>query len=87
MEIFTSELVRMAIAVAVLSFPALLVAVAIGLVIAIFQAATQIQEQTLPQIGKIVAVGLLLVIGGGLLAVPLVEQARRLFTEFPAMVN
>lgn len=87
MEVFSTELVRMAIAVAVLSFPALLVAVTIGLVIAIFQAATQIQEQTLPQIGKIVAVGLLLVLGGGMLAVPLVEQARRLYSEFPAMVN
>lgn len=45
-----------------LSAPLLLVSVLIGLVIAIFQAATQIHEQTLTFVPKLVAIALILLI-------------------------
>ena len=47
-----------------LSAPMLVISIAIGLVIAIFQAATQIQEQTLTFVPKVLAIALLLIILG-----------------------
>lgn len=47
-----------------LSAPILIVSVAIGLVISIFQAATQIHEQTLTFVPKLVAIALILIILG-----------------------
>ncbi len=44
-----------------LAAPLLLVSLGIGLIIAIFQAATQINEQTLTFVPKIVGIGLMLV--------------------------
>ena len=43
-----------------LSLPMLLVSIVIGLVIAIFQAATQIHEQTLTFVPKVIAIALIL---------------------------
>jgi flagellar biosynthetic protein FliQ len=47
-----------------LSAPILIISVAIGLVISIFQAATQIHEQTLSFVPKLFAIALILVILG-----------------------
>ncbi|MGI5985130.1 MAG: flagellar biosynthesis protein FliQ [Clostridiales bacterium] len=47
-----------------LSAPLLIVSIVIGLVIAIFQAATQIHEQTMTFVPKIIAIALLLIILG-----------------------
>ena len=47
-----------------ISLPILLVGLLIGLVISVFQAVTQIQEQTLSFIPKIVALVVVLIIGG-----------------------
>ena len=47
-----------------LSAPLLIVSIVIGLIIAIFQAATQIHEQTLTFVPKIVAIGILLIVLG-----------------------
>ena len=47
-----------------MSLPILMVATIVGLIISIIQALTQIQEQTLPQVAKIVAVAALLLIAG-----------------------
>ncbi|MBQ6936106.1 MAG: flagellar biosynthetic protein FliQ [Clostridia bacterium] len=44
--------------------PMLLISVGIGLVIAIFQAATQIHEQTLSFAPKILVIGVMLIAGG-----------------------
>lgn len=73
--------------VAMLCLPPLLVAMAVGLVIAILQAATQIQDQTMPLTMKVIAVGLTLSIFGGSLTQPLVEHARRVFEDFPALTR
>lgn len=47
-----------------LSAPMLLISIVLGLVIAIFQAATQIHEQTMTFVPKVVAIALILVIMG-----------------------
>lgn len=44
--------------------PILLVSVGVGLIIAIFQAATQIHEQTLSFAPKILIIGVILIAGG-----------------------
>lgn len=47
-----------------LSAPLLLVSILVGLIISIFQAATQIHEQTLTFVPKIVAIAVLLIVLG-----------------------
>ena len=65
MESFEALLRETMMVVAVLSLPVLVVAAAIGMVLAIVQAATQVQEQTLTLLPKLLAVGLLVALGGG----------------------
>lgn len=67
--------------------PALLLAVSIGLLIAILQAATQIQDQTLPQTAKILAVMGLFAVSATALTGPLVAFATETFTQFPSVVR
>ena len=47
-----------------LAAPLLIISILIGLIIAIFQAATQIHEQTLTFVPKIIAIGFLLIMTG-----------------------
>jgi flagellar biosynthetic protein FliQ len=49
---------------ALLCFPVLIVATAIGTLVAVLQAATQVQEQTLTLLPKMLAVGLVLALCG-----------------------
>lgn len=59
------EIVRQALWITLkLSMPILIMSIAIGLVIAIFQAATQIHEQTVTFAPKLVAAIFLLVVSG-----------------------
>jgi type III secretion protein S len=69
--------------VLVLSMPPILVATAVGLIIAIVQAATQIQEQTLPQAVKLVAVMVTLLVMAGFLGTSLLTFGDRMFESFP----
>lgn len=60
-----SELLREAlVVVAVLAFPVLLAATLVGVVVAVFQAATSIQEQTLSALPKIITVLSMIVMFG-----------------------
>jgi flagellar biosynthetic protein FliQ len=49
---------------ALLTLPVLLVATVVGATVAIVQAATQVQEQTLTMLPKVLAVGAVLALGG-----------------------
>lgn len=51
--------------VLILSAPAVLAGMAVGFIISLFQAVTQIQEQTLTFVPKIIAVFIVLLISGG----------------------
>ena len=62
-----------------LSAPMLIISIAIGLVIAIFQAATQIHEQTLTFVPKVLAIGLLLIILGSWMMTLMDDLVQRLF--------
>lgn len=70
-----------------LALPPLLAALVAGLAVGILQAATQIQDQTLPQTVKLLVVVAVFGLLSPLLANPLLEQARQLFTEFPALTT
>lgn len=59
--------------------PMLLLSMAVGVLLAIFQAVTQIHEQTLSFILKMIVVILVLLIGGGWMMETLLDYARGLF--------
>ena len=67
--------------------PLLLVALIIGLVVSIFQAATQINEATLSFIPKLVGVFVALVIAGPWMLSVMLDYMRQVFTGIPNMVG
>jgi len=71
----------------VVSGPPLVSALVIGLSISVFQALTQVQEQTLGVLGRIVAVFLSLYVLGYWMLNQLLLLTRKLLTEFPAWVH
>ena len=62
-----------------LSMPMLLLGMAVGVLIAIFQAVTQIHEQTLGFILKLIMIIGVLMIGGGWMLETLQDYSRELF--------
>ncbi len=60
--------------------PMLILSMAVGVLIAIFQAVTQIHEQTISFILKLIVVILVLLIGGGWMMETLLEYTREIFT-------
>lgn len=70
-----------------ISAPLLLVALAVGLVIGIIQAATSINEMTLSFIPKIAALGITLAIVGGWQISTLVDYTREIFMRIPGLFN
>ena len=73
--------------VLLLSAPPVLSAALVGLVIALIQAATQIQEQTLQYALKFFAIVVTIFITASLLGGSLYQFADRVMTEFPALVK
>jgi len=73
--------------VALLAGPLLIAALAVGLLIGIFQAATQIQEMTLSFIPKLAALAIALVIGGPWMLRTIVEFTTEHFMQIPALVG
>lgn len=67
--------------------PLLLVALVIGLIVSIFQAATQINESTLSFIPKLVGIFLALVIAGPWMLSVLTDYMRQVFTGIPGMIG
>ena len=70
-----------------LGAPLLLVALVVGLVISIFQAATQINEATLSFIPKLLAVFAVLVIAGPWMLGQMLDYIRALFMSIPQLVG
>ena len=68
------------------SIPPLAAALVVGLIIAILQAATQIQDQTLPQVFKLFAAFGVLILLAPLLIGSVVDLGTRVFTDFPMLV-
>ncbi|MCW2961063.1 MAG: fliQ [Thermoleophilia bacterium] len=66
--------------------PVLIVALLVGLVVSVFQAVTQIQEQTLVFIPKIIAIVAVLAITGPWMMSTMMDYTTDLFREIPALV-
>lgn len=84
---FQSQVTQLAyqalLLILLLSAPPILISMFFGLIVAIFQAATQIQEQTLSFTIKLVAVTLTLMIMGGWLGQYILGFASKIFIHFP----
>ena len=79
---------RQAIEVALLlAGPLLLSALVIGLVVSIFQAATQINEATLSFIPKLIGTFLVLILAGPWMLQLFDEYIRQLFEKIPQLIG
>ena len=79
---------RQAIEVAlVLAAPLLLSALVIGLIVSVFQAATQINEATLSFIPKLIGTFLVLILAGPWMLQLFVEYIRQLFEKIPQLIG
>lgn len=70
---------------ALIAGPVLLVTLVVGLLVSVFQVATQIQEITLSYVPKTIAAGLMLIILGPWMIAHLSEFARALYLSIPAI--
>ncbi|MBY0529139.1 MAG: type III secretion system export apparatus subunit SctS [Rhabdochlamydiaceae bacterium] len=70
------------ILILLLSGPPILISTLLGLMVAVFQAATQIQEQTLSFMVKLFAVMLTLLFMGGWLSSQIMQFTNNIFLNF-----
>ena len=71
----------------ILAGPLLLTALVVGLIVSVFQAATQINEQTLSFIPKLVSAFIALLLAGPWMLQMMVEFIRRLLENIPQMIG
>ncbi|MBZ0133163.1 MAG: flagellar biosynthesis protein FliQ [Rhodocyclaceae bacterium] len=82
------EIGRVAVEVTLLiATPMFLAALVTGLVVSIFQAATQINEMTLTFVPKMIAMFLTLVLAGPWMLTLMIDYMRRLFESIPGMIG
>jgi flagellar biosynthesis protein FliQ len=67
--------------------PMLLVALGIGLIVSIFQAATQINEMTLSFIPKLVGIFAALVLAGPWILSVMLDYMRQMLTGIPGLIG
>jgi len=67
--------------------PILLVGLVIGLAVSVFQAVTQIQEQTLSFIPKVAGMAVLIVVAGPWMLGQLINWTEQLYAGIPSMVG
>ncbi len=73
--------------VLLVSAPALAASLIVGLGVGLLQAVTQVQEQTLSFVPKLVAVAVVLVVSGGWMSAELVRFTSELWSSIPALVR
>jgi flagellar biosynthetic protein FliQ len=87
-DAFVTDLARNAMLMALfLAGPMLLVALGVGLLVSILQAVTQIQEQTLAFVPKLVAVAMVFLIGLPWMIQIAVKYTTELFRSLPALAS
>lgn len=69
------------------SAPLLLAALVTGLLVSVFQAATQINEMTLSFIPKLIVMFLVMVFAGPWMLATVMDYTIRLFTSIPALIG
>ncbi|MDH1010584.1 flagellar biosynthesis protein FliQ [Pseudomonas nicosulfuronedens] len=82
-DLFREALWLTAVMVGILVLPSLLV----GLIVAMFQAATQINEQTLSFLPRLLVVLLTLIVLGPWLLRQLMEYTQHLITSIPTLIG
>jgi len=70
-----------------ISAPLLVTALAVGVLVGLFQAATQINEMTLSFIPKVLAMAAVLIVAGPWMLRLLVEYTKRLIEGIPGLVS
>jgi flagellar biosynthetic protein FliQ len=73
--------------VVLLAAPMLIPALIVGLLVGMFQAATQINEATLSFIPKLAVIGIVLVIMGNWMLSVLLSFTKELFENIPALIG
>lgn len=82
------EIGRQAIEVTlVMSAPMLLTALIVGLIVSIFQAATQLNEATLQFVPKLVVMFLVLLLAGPWMLQYMMDYIQRLFESIPQLIG
>lgn len=82
------ELGSQAIEVTLLiSAPLFIAALATGLIVSIFQAATQINESTLSFVPKLVVIFLTMILAGPWMITVITDYIRRLYEAIPSMIG
>jgi len=69
----------------IVSFPALMISLIVGLVVSIFQTITSIQDQTISYVPRIILVGFVIVITFGFTLQQATEFARRMILTATSM--
>jgi flagellar biosynthetic protein FliQ len=72
---------------ALVSAPSLLTVLAVGLLIGLLQAATQIQEMTLAFIPKLIALVAAIIIAGAWMLGILIDFTQQLFADIPGLIG
>ena len=70
-----------------ISAPLFLAALVTGLIISIFQAATQINEATLSFVPKLVVIFITMIVAGPWMITMLTDYMRRLYESIPSMIG
>ncbi len=86
-DMYISLAREMFVATLKLGGPLLAVALAVGVVVGILQAVTQVQEMTLTFVPKIVGIGLTVLICGSWMLRSLVSFTEELFNRIPQFVQ
>lgn len=85
---YVLDMARQAMQVAMMvGAPMLLVSLVVGLLVAVFQATTQLNEQTLSFIPKLLAVAATMVLAGPWIVAVIVDYTRGVLTNIPNYVN
>lgn len=82
------EIGRQAMEVALMvAGPLFLAALVVGLLVSVFQAATQINEATLSFVPKLIAIFLTLILAGPWMITVMTDYIRRLYESIPSMIG
>lgn len=73
--------------VMLISAPMLGLGLLVGIIVSVFQATTQIQEQTLAFIPKIIAIFVAILVFGPWMLSLMVDYTREIFTNLPNLVR
>lgn len=86
-DTFLAQMNAALMTVLIVSSPALIAAIIVGVGVGLLQALTQIQDPTLPQAVKLVVVLLVIILVGPLLAFQIATLAQRLLEQFPSLTR